>query len=100
MRTTGHSWLGQNGHAFARTATMSQITGLDNSVSLPPYFPVFRGEDLLFGTMLRYLFPVGVVLDYDWGIPHLQLVRRPLDGNDGSSYFMLWVQLVARTAGS
>jgi hypothetical protein len=69
-------WLGHTRPTFGRRAHMSQITGLDNSRLLPPYFPVFRSEDDLFGAMLGFLHPDSVVLDQDWAIPHFPLDDR------------------------
>lgn len=63
-------WLGRRCPTFSKMAVMSQVTGLDNTQFLPPYFPVFRGEDYLFGGMVEYLHPNSVVLEYDWCVPH------------------------------
>jgi hypothetical protein len=81
---TRQCWLGHAAPTFSRLPAMSQITGLDNREALPPYFPVLRGEDQLFGATLAFLFPDAVVLDYDWAVPHLPLEERA--GNaDGDS---------------
>jgi hypothetical protein len=74
-----HYWMGQPRPMFNKLAVISQITGLDNSNLLPPYFPVFRGEDYLFGAMTEYLHPNAATLDYDWCVPHF-----PLDARKGS----------------
>jgi len=66
-----HYWLGRSRPTFTKMAVMSQVTGLDNSHALPPYFPIFRGEDYLFGAMVEYLFPHGATLEYDWCVPHI-----------------------------
>ena len=55
---------------------MSQITGFDNREMLPPYLPIMRGEDRLFGCMLDFIFPSVITLDYPWAIPHLPLPER------------------------
>ena len=80
-------WMGQPRPSFSKISVISQVTGLDNSQLLPPYFPVFRGEDYLFGAMTEYLHPQGAVLEYDWCVPHFPLEQRkgtpnpaPLDG--------------------
>ncbi|MFK8047890.1 MAG: hypothetical protein AB8B81_05595 [Halioglobus sp.] len=72
-------WLGRRCPTFSKMAVMSQVTGLDNSQLLPPYFPVFRGEDYLFGGMVEYLHPSSVVLEYDWCVPHhpVEVRERP-----------------------
>ncbi len=70
-------WSGRKGAAFLNTFTLiSQATGLDASELLPPYFPIQRNEDLLFGEMLRYLYPHALQLDLPWALPHLPLERR------------------------
>ncbi len=69
-------WLGRTMPTFSKRATMSQVTGLDNSHILPPYFPVFRGEDLIFGMVLNFLYPDSLTLDYDWAVPHLPIQER------------------------
>jgi hypothetical protein len=61
-----HYWLGRNRPNISNMAVMSQATGLDNSRLLPPYFPVFRGEDYLFASLLVCLHPNAAVLDYNW----------------------------------
>jgi hypothetical protein len=76
---TRQYWFGRSRPTFSRGANMSQITGLDNTALLPPYFPAGRGEDLLFGAMTEYLYPDSMVLNYDWAIAHL-----PLDERKGS----------------
>ncbi|MCB1679491.1 MAG: hypothetical protein KDI16_12485 [Halioglobus sp.] len=72
-----HYWMGQPRPTFSKMAVISQMTGLDNSHLLPPYFPAFRGEDYLFGAMLEYLHPQAAVLEYDWCVPHLPVETRP-----------------------
>lgn len=71
-----HYWMGQPKPLFNKMAVMSQVTGLDNSKLLPPYFPVFRGEDYLFGAMVEYLHPDSAVLEYDWCVPHFPIEKR------------------------
>ena len=88
------SWLGASRPQITKMASMSQVTGLDNSALLPPYFPVFRGEDQLFGAMVEAMFHHGAVVDYPWAVPHLPLeerrdrgLREPIAGAGGSSLF-------------
>lgn len=57
-------------------ATMSQLTGLDNRALLPPYIPILRGEDRLFGDMLEFMHPHSVVVDQPWAIAHEPLPER------------------------
>lgn len=72
-------WLGHPRPCFTKMAVMSQTTGLDNSQLLPPYFPVYRGEDYLFGAMTEHMHPQGTVLSYDWCVPHLPVETRASD---------------------
>jgi len=74
--TNRHYWMGQPRPIFTKMAVISQVTGLDNSQLLPPYFPVFRGEDYLFGGMVEYLHPQSTVLEYDWCVPHFPVEKR------------------------
>lgn len=69
-------WMGWSRPTFSGRANMSQVTGLDNSAALPPYFPAWRGEDLLFGAFVEYLFPHAFVLNYPWAVPHLPTDER------------------------
>lgn len=69
-------WRGRDRPTFLRRPEISQVTGLDNSASLPPYMPVLRGEDLIFGTMLESLFPAGLAMESARAVPHLALEER------------------------
>ena len=77
--TNRHYWCGRSRPKFNKLAVISQITGLDNSALLPPYFPVFRGEDHLFGAMVEYLHPQSVVMEFDWSVPHFPIEPRTGD---------------------
>jgi hypothetical protein len=84
-------WSGRKQPHFAPRPNMSQITGFDNREMLPPYLPIMRGEDRLFGFMLDFIFPTAVTLDYPWAIPHLPLPERrwrnkDLDFTPAASY--------------
>lgn len=88
------SWVGCPRPTLHKMAFMSQITGIDNSHLLPPYFPAFRGEDLLFASMVEAMYHHGAVLEYDWCIPHLPLddrsdhgLREPIAGEGGIALF-------------
>ncbi|WP_457675348.1 hypothetical protein [Thiolapillus sp.] len=73
-------WSGRGQATFLNSFTLiSQVTGLDATELLPPYFPIQRNEDLLFGEMLRYLHPDALQLDLPWAVPHLPLNRRNWD---------------------
>lgn len=69
-------WLGHPRPSFGKSSNMSQLTGLDNSTLLPPYFPIYRGEDALFGAMTEHMYPRAAVLSYDWAVPHLPVEER------------------------
>jgi hypothetical protein len=70
-------WSGRKEYAFLNTFVLiSQITGIDASQCLPPYFPLQRNEDLLFGEMVRYMHPHALQLDLPWAVPHLPLEQR------------------------
>ena len=73
------NWLGSSRPNIFKMPFMSQVTGLDNSRLLPPYFPAFRGEDALFGAMLVSMHPRSVALEYPWSVPHLPLEPRAFD---------------------
>ncbi|TCO69875.1 hypothetical protein [Chromatocurvus halotolerans] len=88
------AWLGSSRHNIMKMAFMSQMTGLDNSALLPPYFPVFRGEDLLFGAMVEAMHHRAAIIEYGWAVPHLPLesrrdrgLREPIAGAGGVSLF-------------
>jgi hypothetical protein len=76
------SWHGSTRPYFNKTPFMSQLTGLDNSHLLPPYFPAFRGEDTLFAAMLVAVQPRSVSLDYGFCVPHLPVDNRFLSVDD------------------
>lgn len=70
------NWLGSTRPNIFKMPFMSQLTGLDNSRLLPPYFPAFRGEDVLFGAMLVSMHHDTVALEYPWSVPHLPVDTR------------------------
>lgn len=74
--STRKVWSGRNQPHFTSRSNMSQITGFDNRRMLPPYLPILRGEDQLFGIMLDFIFPNSVALDYPWAVPHLPMPDR------------------------
>ena len=91
------SWLGCPRLTLHKMAFMSQMTGLDNRELLPPYFPAFRGEDLMFATMVEAMFPKGAILELGWSVPHLPTdnraysVRDPIVGEGGIVLFTRWL---------
>jgi len=97
--STRKVWSGRNHPHFSPRPNMSQITGFDNRRMLPPYLPIQRGEDRLFGYMLDYIFPASVTLDYPWAVPHLPLPERKwrdrdLDFSPGDSFPMFFVEKI------
>lgn len=96
-----HFWRGQQQPAFSKMAYISQMTGLDNATYLPPYFPVFRGEDSLFGAMVEHLHPRATVLEYDWAVPHLPFDvaerREEAPPSSGRGYFSMEKYITDRT---
>jgi hypothetical protein len=87
------SWLGSPKPFIYKMPFMSQVTGMDNSYLLPPYFPAYRGEDALFGAMLVAIQPHSVSLEYPFAVPHLPLEKRnysiddPIAGKGDVSIF-------------
>jgi hypothetical protein len=69
-------WLGRPQPVFGPNGIMSLVTGFDNRGFLPPYFPITRSEDRLFGQMVGYIYPDSVILDYPWAVPHLPMPER------------------------
>jgi len=69
-------WLGRSRPVFEPRANMSQLTGLDNRGYLPPYFPLFRGQDKAFGAMTEFLHPQSVTIDLPFALPHSPIPRR------------------------
>ena len=68
-----HCWTGVNRFSFTASATMSANTGIDNRQLLPPYFPVNRNEDKLFGEAAAFVHPASVTVDYPLAILHLRV---------------------------
>ncbi len=73
---TRNCWSGRSRAHFGPRSNMSQLTGLDNRHLLPPYIPIMRSEDRLFGSMVEFLHPGAVVLDDAWSLPHLPIPER------------------------
>jgi len=70
------SWSGFKGAALTPYGTMSAATGVDHSVLLPPYFPVQRGEDIMFGIMVQRMHPDSVAFNTNWAIRHEPIEKR------------------------
>jgi len=92
-------WSGRQHPHFAPRPNMSAITGFDNRQMLPPYLPIIRGEDRLFGNMLDFVFPSAVTLDYPWAVPHLPIPKREwrkedLDFTPGDSFPLFFLEQV------
>ena len=79
-RSRRNVWSGRHAlHFSPRFVLLSQMTGLDNRELLPPYFPLFRNEDFLFGENLQFLHPKSLMVDFPWALPHLPLEDRRWD---------------------
>ena len=70
------NWMGYRGPTLSAYGSLSQLTGIDHRALLPPYFPVGRGEDALFGIMLQRVQPNSPVLSEGWAIRHEPLDNR------------------------
>jgi len=79
---TRNCWLGRLQPAFVPNSNISQITGSDNRDFLPPYFPIMRGQDRIFGDTNRFLFPGRAALDLPWAAPHLPVSERAWSDRD------------------
>ena len=97
------AWLGYRGATIGPYGTLSQLTGLDHRTLLPPYLPAGRGEDLLFGIMLRRLHPESAVFNEGWAVPHYPVDNRSSRGtlspvNVNASMMMLanWLESAPR----
>ena len=73
-----------------RFVLLSQMTGVDNRELLPPYFPLFRNEDFLFGENLQFLHPNSLMVDFPWALPHLPLEERQWDRDSINRPIELW----------
>jgi len=69
-------WLGRSHATFTPAGNFSGVTGVDNRQFLPPYFPIERGEDLIFGKSVNFIFPDSICLNYAWAVPHLPIPER------------------------
>ncbi|MEM1223997.1 MAG: hypothetical protein AAGH40_14700 [Verrucomicrobiota bacterium] len=88
-----NAWLGAPNYSVMKIAFMSQMTGLDNTELLPPYFTAFRGEDLLFASLVEALHPQGAVLECGFAVPHLpenrsvKSIKEPIASAGGVGLF-------------
>lgn len=103
--TTRKVWSGRSQPHLSPRANMSQITGFDNRQMLPPYLPIMRGEDRLFGHMLDFVHPLSLTLDYPWAVPHLPIPdrewsERDLDFTPADSFPMFFIELVTEQKSS
>ncbi|HEC07071.1 MAG TPA: hypothetical protein ENJ12_09475 [Thiolapillus brandeum] len=72
-----NTWMGSFGPAFRNQfSLMSPLTGIDCARLTPPFFPLLRNEDLLFGVLLHHLHPDALFLDNPWAVPHLPAEHR------------------------
>ena len=76
LLTANSCWYGYRGPTLNSYGVMAAVTGLDHHMTLPPYFPAGRGEDLLFGVMLERVHPDSLVLSEGWAIRHEPIESR------------------------
>ncbi len=79
-------FLGVSRPTISSAANFSQMTGLDNRDFLPPYFPIERGQDLIFGETTRFIFPDSACLIYPWAILHLRVDNKRSPASRMASY--------------
>lgn len=56
--------------------TAGYCLGLDQTISLPPWFPALRSQDLVFGTVLSAVDPQALRIDLPWAVVHDRPERR------------------------
>jgi hypothetical protein len=61
---------------------MSTALGIDNREALPPFFPVDRNEDGIFGLCLRKCFENGYISHLPWALLHAPPERRLIGKDD------------------
>jgi len=78
--TERNAWMGSFSPTLRNQfSLMSPLTGINSTRLMPPFFPLFRNEDLLFGVMLHQLYPDALFLDNPWAVPHLPAEHRTWD---------------------
>jgi hypothetical protein len=76
-RISRHLWLGTSSLRFSPdTSLVSTLTGIDNQKILPPSSPYFRNEDYLFGTLVKFIVPDSLALEFPWGLLHFPEPER------------------------
>jgi len=73
-------WMGVDRPTFTPAAHISQVTGFDNSDFLPPYFPIDRGEDHIFGEATRFIYPESVCMVQPMAVLHLRMNPKNAPG--------------------
>ncbi|HTU45301.1 MAG TPA: amino acid adenylation domain-containing protein [Bryobacteraceae bacterium] len=82
---------------------MSMFLGLDGSNLLPPFLPVARGQDAVFGTMLRLMYGGQALVAYlPWLLPHIPEKARTFSAGEitRSASGITLAELVAWTLNS
>ncbi len=69
-------WTGRRRPRIGAGSNLSQLTGIDHRALLPPYIPILRGEDRLFGDMVSWIHPHSAVIEQPWAIAHLPIPPR------------------------
>ena len=94
--TSNNCWLGRSKRTINPNFTMlSQITGIDHSTLLPPYYPHGRNEDFLFGEMMQFIYQQHPAIELPFATPHLPLKERNISidtsikpASSGMNYFL------------
>src|SRR5687768_5719305 len=55
---------------------MTTHLSFDNRVILPPFFPLFRGQDLTFGQLLRLAMPSALIAHLPYAVRHIPMEPR------------------------
>jgi hypothetical protein len=84
--TKRQAWLGREHYQVQPRFNMSPVCGVDNRKCLPPYFPVFRGQDAWFGKMVELIYPKSVCLEFPWVVKHIPSENRRWDIADTDFY--------------
>ena len=68
------NWRGQTSLRLAprRVLTFTTMSGIDNSVLMPPAARAHRSEDVLLGVIAQFMHPHAWFVDLPFGLPHLR----------------------------
>ena len=93
-------WHGYRSPVISAFGSLSQLTGLNHNVTLPPYLPAGRGEDIMFGVMLHVLHPKDIIFNEPWAIHHAPIESRddrtslgPISSQVGTEILIDWLSM-------